>query len=311
MPRSTVVLDAWPWIFRLWVALALFLVLRPPLLMLWHYGLFPPSSSQGEEQPPPPMRLPAVPGMLSQPLPASAPRPLEILALERDILAGTNRMRAEVSGLPPLRGNDELSEVAARHSARMRDAKFFAHASPDGAGPSDRAGQAMRQSFGTVGENIAKITRQPQLAERFVEGWMNSPGHRANILNTAYTDLGVGCAPPTPDDASAWVHCTQLFMATAARVRQPLPDAARAGQILDLAIDAENGGRLPVRLRQVLLQTGAARKSFDLREQSGTAAGKLTVQGPPGVYRLEAEIPDAQDSRRFWIVPGPYLSVQP
>jgi uncharacterized protein YkwD len=67
---------------------------------------------------------------------------------------------------------------------------YFDHIAPDGSGPGERAArQGYSSSF--IGENIAAGYSTPKAV---VEGWMNSPGHKANILGVDYTEIGVGYA---------------------------------------------------------------------------------------------------------------------
>jgi uncharacterized protein YkwD len=300
----------------LWFALVLFLLARPPLLLFWHYGLHPLAEEQGpgEARPAEQMRLPAVPQALGEAWPANPARAAEVAArlspLEQGIFDASNHQRGQLSR-SALRVNAELAGVAAYHSRRMRDEGFFAHASPDGAGPADRAGKALRRTFGTVAENIAKMTDRPGLAEEFVDGWMNSPGHRRNLLEAGRTDLGVGCAEPAAGDKESWFHCAQLFMTVYANLRQAVPDSVAAGQRQDVEVLPENGNPAPVKLRQTNVQTGAVAAEADLHGQSGGAAGQWVAQGPAGVYRLELAIPDGNTPGRFLLVPGPYVTVSP
>ncbi len=80
---------------------------------------------------------------------------------------------------------------------------FYAHTAPDGGKPWDRAAAAGSRCR-TVGENIACGQRS---AAEVVRGWMNSPGHRANILKPEFTRLGVGFA----GGGRAGTYWTQLF----------------------------------------------------------------------------------------------------
>ncbi|MFF8637027.1 CAP domain-containing protein [Streptomyces pilosus] len=119
-----------------------------------------------------------------------------------DVVDLTNRARAR-AGLPPLTGDARLTEAAQAHSADMVARDFYSHTAPDGSGPLDRAtaaGAARR----TVGENIACGQRSPA---EVVEGWLNSPGHRANILAPGFTHIGVGFA----GGGRAGTYWTQLF----------------------------------------------------------------------------------------------------
>ena len=99
-----------------------------------------------------------------------------------------NQIREE-NGLEPFVYNETLAETARAHSQDMIDRDFFDHYNPDGKSPFDR----MRDnglSFSMAAENIAAGQRTP---EEVVESWMNSEGHRANILGDC-KELGVGLA---------------------------------------------------------------------------------------------------------------------
>ena len=106
---------------------------------------------------------------------------------ESEVIRLVNEIRVQ-NGLKPLTANWELSRVARYKSQDMRDQGYFSHTSPTYGAPFQ-----MIKSFGlslrTVGENIAKGYTTPQAV---VNGWMNSSGHRANILNASYTQIGVG-----------------------------------------------------------------------------------------------------------------------
>jgi uncharacterized protein YkwD/stress response protein SCP2 len=114
----------------------------------------------------------------------------------------TNRERTR-AGLRPLAIDPALTAAAQAYSADMAVRAFYSHTSPEGSQPWDRAataGSPMR----TIGENIACGQRSPA---EVVEGWMNSPGHRANILKRDFTHIGIGFAGGGP----AGTYWTQLF----------------------------------------------------------------------------------------------------
>ncbi|MBW4601270.1 MAG: type I secretion C-terminal target domain-containing protein [Calothrix sp. FI2-JRJ7] len=108
-------------------------------------------------------------------------------AFEQQVLELTNQERAK-SGLPPLKANAELNYAADKYAELMSQNRYFSHTGPDGSQPWDRAKAAGFEAQ-TMGENIAAGQKTPQ---QVVQGWMNSPGHRANILNPSFTQLGVG-----------------------------------------------------------------------------------------------------------------------
>ena len=99
----------------------------------------------------------------------------------------TNNERAK-AGLPPLKLNNKLVNAAQDHSSDMAQDDFFSHTGADGSSIGDRV-KGSGYQYSRTGENIAAGQPTP---EAVVRGWMNSPGHRANILNPNYTEIGVG-----------------------------------------------------------------------------------------------------------------------
>ena len=110
-----------------------------------------------------------------------------VLAYESEVIRLVNEIRAE-RGLKALTANWELSRVARYKSQDMVDNRYFSHTSPVYGSPFQMI-RAFGLSFRTAGENIAYGQRTPQAV---VNAWMNSSGHRANILNASYTQIGVG-----------------------------------------------------------------------------------------------------------------------
>ena len=110
-----------------------------------------------------------------------------VTAFESEVVRLVNEIRVS-RGLKPLTEDWQLSRVARYKSQDMKDRGYFSHTSPTYGSPFD-----MMKSFGisyrTAGENIAKGYSTPKAV---VDAWMNSPGHRANILNSSYTHIGVG-----------------------------------------------------------------------------------------------------------------------
>lgn len=118
--------------------------------------------------------------------PASRPGGRET-AFARKVLALVNEKRAK-AGCGHVRVNHRLGTAARHHSQDMAAKNYFSHTSPDGRSPGDRI-SAAGYRWRTYGENIARGQQTPA---RVMAGWMGSAGHRANILNCDFKELGVG-----------------------------------------------------------------------------------------------------------------------
>ena len=112
-----------------------------------------------------------------------------------------NRDRAE-NGLPALRADSKLTQVARKHAADMVAHNYLNHKNLQGQSPFDRL-KANGIAFRAAAENIA----YNYSIESMEEAWMNSPGHRANILNSQYTHVGVGLQ--TKSDGT--IYGVQMF----------------------------------------------------------------------------------------------------
>ncbi|OKI02520.1 RNA polymerase [Streptomyces sp. CB02923] len=122
-------------------------------------------------------------------------------AFAQQVTALVNSERAK-QGCSPVRGNDQLVTAARRHSQDMDARNYFDHTSPDGTDPGDRI-KAAGYQWSTYGENIARGQRS---AAEVMKSWMNSPGHRANILNCDFKEIGIGT-----HDTSGGPTWTQVF----------------------------------------------------------------------------------------------------
>ncbi|WP_226658690.1 CAP domain-containing protein [Guptibacillus hwajinpoensis] len=119
---------------------------------------------------------------------------------EQQVVNLTNEERAK-AGLPALEVDTELSKVAQAKSEDMRDNNYFAHNSPTYGSPFDMMNQ-FGVDYQSAGENIAKGQQTP---EEVVNAWMNSEGHRKNIMNGSFTHIGVGYV----EEGNIW---TQQFI---------------------------------------------------------------------------------------------------
>ena len=125
-----------------------------------------------------------------------------IEAARSAVLCLVNRERAEHS-LAPLKENQELAAAAEDHNAEMLQVDYFAHVAPDGETPVERikkTGYIVNESDGyVIGENLAWGTYSLSTPKAIVEAWIASPGHLANILESRYTETGVGVTPAVPN----------------------------------------------------------------------------------------------------------------
>jgi uncharacterized protein YkwD len=113
-----------------------------------------------------------------------------IAEMEATVEQRINEIRQQ-QGLKPLKNNARLAQVARNYSRLMAEKNFFSHTGPDGRRVGQRV-QAAGIVYWIVGENLFKSVNIPNPAPVAVRGWMESPGHRENILNGKYSETGVG-----------------------------------------------------------------------------------------------------------------------
>ena len=131
------------------------------------------------------------------------PDQTDIKTIELKVVDLVNKERVK-RGLQPLKNNWQLERVARYKSADMINKSYFSHISPTYGSPFTMI-QDFGINFSSAGENIAMGQRTP---EEVMNAWMNSPGHRSNILSPSYTEIGVGYAKSSQGVAS-W---TQMFI---------------------------------------------------------------------------------------------------
>jgi len=130
---------------------------------------------------------------------ALAPSAATLPAVRAALLCLHNRDRA-ARGLPPLRENARLRAAAVAHARDMVRDGYFAHERPGGA---DMATRILDAGYGrhrasSLGENIAWGTGRLATAAEIHRAWMASPGHRANILQRQFREVGIGIALGVP-----------------------------------------------------------------------------------------------------------------
>lgn len=131
-----------------------------------------------------------------------------------EILLEVNEARARprscgndyFAAAPPLTWNPALGDAALAHSLDMATLRYFNHEAKDGSQATERAVRA-GYSWRRIGENIAFGQRSPQEA---VAGWLDSPGHCANIMNRGFTEMGAAYGL-TPSQQTGIVYWTQVF----------------------------------------------------------------------------------------------------
>lgn len=168
-----------------------------------------PKPAPVEKPAPSPAPAPA-PAPVEKPAPTPAPAPVENntgvpssnLTYEQKVVELVNIERQK-AGLPALKMDSAISNVARTKSKDMAVNNYFAHQSPT----YGSAGDMLRQfgiSWRAWGENIAAGQRTPEIV---VDAWMNSPGHRANILSPNFSKIGVGYVT----NSSGRPYWTQIF----------------------------------------------------------------------------------------------------
>jgi len=126
-------------------------------------------------------------------------------AVRAAVLCLTNQERAR-HGLSALRENPRLRRAADQHSEHMVDARFFDHTSPGGGTMLDRirrTGYTGGARAWSLGENIAWGSGRLATAAQIHRGWMRSAGHRANILQRSFREIGIGVEAGVPVRLSA------------------------------------------------------------------------------------------------------------
>jgi len=126
----------------------------------------------------------------------------QVVLLKSKIISETNLQRQENGNLPLLKENYLLDDAAAAKANDMFAKQYFEHISPSGVGP----GQLVKTygyDYITAGENL--ILGNFSSEKEVVDDWMASPGHRANILNGRFTEIGVAVVKSTYEGETVWI----------------------------------------------------------------------------------------------------------
>lgn len=236
--------------------------------------------------------------------------------LEKEILAQTNLRRAD-KNLPALTWEDHLAGTARYHSGDMGTRQFFSHINPDNVGPFFRISKLHRRFIGGGGENIMKISKDSgdtgTMAKKIVTHWMNSTGHRQNILSKDYSALGVGVVETPGQNNIPMLYVTQLFGKAAGYLQQDFPQQIQAGQEHTITVQCVNNGyTAPLSGEVVEVNTRQAYPfQLTVTPNSGgmTASGKIKAPFKAGVYQLVFQFPMKQTPGTLAIFPGPIFVI--
>lgn len=220
--------------------------------------------------------------------------------IERAILELVNQERAKI-GARPLQLDATLQATARGHSDDMLVRSFFNHEDPDGFSAADRISQAHRQLIGLTGENIwmgtnLDLSDQQKTAVAIMNSWMQSTGHRENILKQEYTSLGVGVAVKGQD-----IRATQNFAAAYAMTEQPVPLLVHGGEALNLNARSVAAGPAPDKFDFFSPDKGTA-----IGGQRSIAGASVpgAAEVPAGIYKLRFTFPAGMT---YW---GPRIEVR-
>lgn len=156
---------------------------------------------------------------------------LEPHPLEQALFDATNITRAQ-NGVASLSYDENLAIAARNHAAEMAQLNYLSHTSPRAATRSlfDRVARAGSPAL-SVNENLAQIGNNGDVVDKSIQGWLDSPGHRQNMLDPEHTHLGVALA----EDATGHVYTVQVFASQPLRIVNSEVEATRK-QIYEVVI---------------------------------------------------------------------------
>jgi uncharacterized protein YkwD len=238
----------------------------------------------------------------------SVPEGVQLLEpLARRLVELTSVRRREAhADLQPLETDPELLRAARAHALDMLERGYFDHVTPGGRAPSDRVALLHRRLVGGVGENLAEHrglsaeqleAQVGPLAVKIMDGLIQSPAHRENILNPEYTHLAIAAVAK-----GEGLVVVQLFEARRALLAERLPFHVRRGEKLPLKFEQGQGLAVPTEY------------AYARPEQSGQELVALDLSSHevvvgPGFYFLKFLFPTEQ-TNRFEVVDGPAIFVR-
>lgn len=249
-----------------------------------------------------------------QPFPAIWQRPdnpaLAMVDLSQQLFDLLNGERKS-AGLQQLHRDSQLDLIAYRHSKDMYQRGYFDHVSPDGFGPAYRVAMQHRSFFGLPRENVAVIGNTSKdytaLATEFNTGWMNSPGHRRNMLHKPAKVAGIGCFEGTGDKGLNMRYCTQLIAELTAYTTTDIEYEYAQDATLRLTLtDLAQGGERVLALQEKV--AGVFHSDTKLQSSGDRYQGDFYILGPANTYQVMLKLQDPNNALRYSVVPGPIIS---
>ncbi len=195
-----------------------------------------------------------------------APAPLKIggkenqvVLVKAKIIAQTNVQRYNNGMLPPLFENEELNATALAKAQDMFAKQYFEHISPSGIGPGELA-KSHGYEYIVEGENL--ILGNFKDEQEVVQLWMDSPGHRANILNDRFTEIGVAVIKGTYDGQTVWIGVQEFGL--------PLSACPEANMSLKNQIEVNNNA-----LGEMVIGLEAKKKEINNTNQKSPKYNQL------------------------------------
>jgi len=220
----------------------------------------------------------------------------------------TNQERQQ-RGRSSVHHDPTLSQIACWHNQDQLKGGYMGHEDSDDRMPGDRVAREHRRLIGVVAENAYRFridvesekTKKQEWASRIVGNWMESPGHRSNMLDREHTHLGVCVSTDTVNS-----RAVQLFAVVNAYLDRPLPWTVTPGDSTSVSFSLVEAEQPPARYK-------FAPAGEPLREAFDEGAGKpmngtLHFPDSTGKYELRVLVPDG--SGRFWTYGGPRIWVK-
>ena len=260
------------------------------------------------------LRFPLGAGLLLAPVASVAAQTPQVRekthfeAVEQRIFERVNAERAS-EGLGPLLWEPVLVEIARDHTTDMLEREFFDHENPNGEGPAERVGRKHRTLVGDITENIWTGIRSgdidtTQLAEDIMDGLMNSPGHRRNILTQRLTHLGLGVYSASGLAVTTTEFMvTQLFGAVRGYVDPPVPESFMGNQIVRFNVRDLDGERSDAQHYDL----------WSVEEErpiiGPTRIDRSRVEAPSGTYQLRFLYPSPLEGQ-LDAISAPYVTIR-